>query len=417
MELALQNIRVIDATQVAAGPVATGILAQFGAEVIHVESPKRLDITRSQGLPASLQDPHAEPWNQGPVFNYVNANKLGITIDLTTSEGCELFKALTRISDVVVDNYRPGVMKGFGLGYEELSEVNPSIIVVSMPIFGSTGPEAQYRGYGIGVEMIAGATHLTGYQEGPPMKSGIHHGDAVEAAHAAAATLVALWYRRRTGKGQHIDSASNEANIGIVGEHILDFLMNDRVRPRMGNRHHSMAPHGCYRCQGEDKWLTIAVASDQEWQRLCDVMGCPDLTADARFSTAIARKINEDALDEIINRWTEPLDHYTAARVLQAAGIAAAPVLDTSEIVEDPHFKERGFVQTVVHKKAGEVPVEPVRVRLSKTPGSNRVAAPCFGEHNEYVFNVLLGMSAEEIASLEQKGIVGATPLPATESE
>ncbi|MFC1940267.1 CaiB/BaiF CoA transferase family protein [Chloroflexota bacterium] len=412
MELPLKNVRITDITQVGAGPMAMSIFAHFGAEVIHVESLRRLDPSRiSGGRLEGAASPGERPWNRSAGFNYTNVNKLGITLDLTTDDGRNLFKALIKISDAVAENFRPGVMERFGLGYEELREINPAIIMLSMPIFGSTGPESGYRGYGLGVEMISGMVNLTGYQGGHPMKSGIHHGDAVEAAHGASALLAALWYRSKTGTGQHIDCASNEANLCIIGEYILDFAMNGQERPRMGNRHHSMAPHGCYRCQGEDKWVTIAIASDREWQQFCGAIGHPDLAVDARFSTIVARKRNEDALDEIVSEWTAGFDPHTVTEILQVAGIAAGPVLDIREILDNPHLKERGFFQKVNHPEVGEVTCDLVRAKLSKTPGRVRIPAPCLGEHNKYVFQELLGLSDQEFAHLEEKGIIGSVPL------
>lgn len=411
MESILKSIRVVDVTQVAAGPIVTSTLARFGAEVIHVESLRRLDPSRSPVIPHASGGPTDRPWNRAPVFNFLNANKLSATMDMTTDEGRDLFKALVRISDVVVENFRPGTMESFGCSYEELKEINPTIIVLSMPIFGSTGPEAKYRGYGLGVEMISGMANLTGYEGAPPMKSGIHHGDAVEAAHALGALLAALWYRRRTGRGQHIDSASSEANVCILGETMLGYSMNARAKPRMGNRHPFMAPHGSYSCHGDDRWVAIAVASDEEWQRLCGIMQSPELATDARFSSALARKENEDALDEIIGRWAAELEPWRVTDMLQSAGIAAGPVLDSREIFEDPHLNQRGFFQRVVHPEAGETICDPVRFKLLRTQSSIKTPAPCLGEHNQYVLRELLGIPESEIAVLEEKGIIGTVPI------
>jgi crotonobetainyl-CoA:carnitine CoA-transferase CaiB-like acyl-CoA transferase len=408
--LPLEGVRIVDLTHWGAGPLATSYLAEAGAEVIKVESPDHVDPIRYIHYDPVPAD---RPWNQSSWFNFMNLNKLGITLDLTTETGSQLFLELVGKCDLVAENFRGGVMEKFGLGYDELRTVNPRIIMLSMPLYGATGPWRNYRGVGIGCEMIAGLVELSGYEDGPPMKSGIHHADAFEAAMAASAMLTALYHQRRTGKGQHIDSASTEAVTCCLGETLLGYAMNGRVPPRTGNRDPQFAPHGCYPCKGEDKWVTIAVFSDEEWTQLCRVLGQSDLAADERFRTAGARKQNEDALDELVGQWTEGHTHYEIANKLQAEGIAAGPVLNAAEILDDPQLAARDFFKKVAHPEAGEGIYNGVRARLSKTPCSIRRPAPCFGQHNGYVFGELLGLSEGEIAQLEKSGVIATAPRDA----
>lgn len=407
--LALEGVRIIDMSHMWAGPMATGILADMGAEVIKVESIQRLDMWR--GGAAILMGRTERPHEGAPPYNAVNRNKYGITLDLANPRGVEIFKELVKISDVVFENYSPRVMKDLGLDYPALKQVKPEIIMLSMPAFGMTGPWRDYAGFASNIEQVAGIAQLTGYPDGPPRVVGTAGADPLAGLNAAFAVLAALKHRRRTGKGQYIDLSQAEAIACLIGEAIVDYSMNKRVQPRRGNRHPSMAPHGCYRCKGDDMWATIAVSSDAEWTRFCQAIGNPSWTDDERFSDALGRWQNQDELDKRIEEWTSEHDHYEVMHILQKADVAAGALLNPAELLEDPHLKARGFFEVVDRDVVGKYPYPRSPIRLSKTKVSTRIPAPCLGEHNEYVLGQLLGMSKEEMAQLAEEKIIGTEPV------
>jgi len=409
--LLLEGVRVLDLTMAYAGPIGTRVWADMGAEIIKIESIQRIDMpTRVISYPEN--EPGEDPWNRGGYFHRLNVNKYGITLDLTNPKGVDIFKRLVKISDVVAENFSPRTMKNFGLDYEVLKGIKPDIIMVSMSGFGSTGPERDYVAY-VPVMEAAGLSSISGFPDGMPMPTGTGYGDWLLGMSGAAAVLAALFYRRRTGKGQHIDVAGREAVITHIGEAVMDYTMNRRVWGRMGNRHPSMAPHGCYRCCDEEERITIAVSSDEEWKALCRAMGDPPWTKEERFSTALGRWQNQDELDSLIEEWTKKHHHYEAMRILQQAGVAAGAVLNPKEVLLDPHLLERRFFRVIEHApEVGKRP-QPMQMpaKFSESWGGPLKPAPRVGEHNEHILGELLGMSSEEIASLEEENVIGKTPL------
>jgi crotonobetainyl-CoA:carnitine CoA-transferase CaiB-like acyl-CoA transferase len=288
--------------------------------------------------------------------------------------------------------------------------VNPQLIVVSMPGHGRTGPERGFIAYGTNVEQLSGLCHLTGYEGGPPQKTGISYGDPMAGIAAAGAIALALWDRRRSGRGQYVEVAQRENLINMIGEQVVAYSMTGREPPRRGNRDSSMAPHGCYPCLGDDQWLTIACEDDAQFAALCRAMGRPELASDARFADVVSRYRNQDALDGEIARWTRERSKEEAAGALQAAEVPASPVLSAPEVFDDPHLRARGFYESVSHAVAGAWEVEGPHWRFSESPAHIRLPAPAFGEHNGYVLRELLGLSEEEIAALEAQGVTGSTP-------
>lgn len=404
--LPLQSLRVIDVSHFMAGPTASSMLADMGAEVIKIESIQRIDGWRGASRTATDRS-----WEASPVFNGVNRNKYGITLDLTNPAGVRVFKTLAGISDVVVENYTPRVMPNFGLDYPVLKEINPAIIMISLPGYGGTGPWKDYTAFAYPIEEMAGFPQLTGFPDGPPLLMGHGGGDGLSGMMGAFAVLSALHYRQRTGKGQHIDLSQCEAVTCLAGDAILDYTMNQRVQGRRGNRHPFMAPHGCYQCRGEDKWAVIAVGSDGEWRSFCRAAGNPSWARDKKFSEAISRWQNQDELDRLITEWTVRHDHYEVMGILQKAGIASGAVLDHKELLEDPHLDERGFYERVPRDVVGTHPYPGSPIRLSKTPAHIRMPAPCLGEHNEYVLSNIVGLSREEIQELVDQQVIGTRPL------
>jgi crotonobetainyl-CoA:carnitine CoA-transferase CaiB-like acyl-CoA transferase len=406
-KLPLLGIRVLDLTMSWAGPYATRLLADMGAEVIKIEAARHWDLLRSY----TGQAPTVERvWDRSPYFNHYNRNKYGCSLDLMTERGRELFLELAKTADVVIENYRAEAMENLGLQYEVLREVNPQLIVVSMPGHGKDGPESGFVAYGTNVEQLAGLAHLTGYEGGTPHKSGISYGDPMAGIATAGAVALALWDRRRTGFGQYIEVAQRENLIGAIGEFIVGYSMNGREPMRAGNGDSSMAPHGCYPCSGEDQWLTLACEDDAQFAALCSVIGRPEIVENERFADVVSRQRNRGVLDEIVGEWTLTQDKHAAAEALQAAGVPAMPVLTVQDVFADDHLRERGFFESVSHAVAGEWEMEGPHWRMSETPGHVRMPPPSFAEHNRWVFGELLGLSDAEMAALEADGVTGAVP-------
>jgi crotonobetainyl-CoA:carnitine CoA-transferase CaiB-like acyl-CoA transferase len=405
----LNDHRVLDLTMSWAGPFATRLLADMGAEVIKIESVNNWDLLRSYtGQPPTVE----RVWDKSPYFNHYNRNKYGVALDLSKERGRELFLRLVEGADIVIENFRSDVMENLGLSWETLRARNDQLIMVSMPAHGKSGPEKDYVAYGTNVEQLAGLASLSGYAGGPPQKTGISYGDPMAGIAAAGAVALALWDRRRTGLGQHIEVAQRENLIGAIGEFVVAHAMNGREPERRGNRHSSMAPHGCYPCAGDDQWVTIACEDDAQFDALCSVIGRPEMTADERFADIVSRYRNQGALDAIISEWTRRQDKSAAADALQAAGagVPASPVLTVPDVFADEYLRARGFFEPVSHAVAGVWEMEGTPWRMSETPGHVRVPPPAFAEHNDYVFRELLGLSAEEVAALYADSVTGDTP-------
>jgi len=405
--LPLYGIRIVDLTMAWAGPYATRLLADMGAEVIKIEASQHWDFIRTY----TGQAPSVERvWNKSPYFNAINRNKYGLSLDLRASQGRDLFLHLVAQSDIVIENFRSEVMDNLGLSFELLQGAKSDIILVSMPAHGKTGPEKDYIAYGTNVEQLSGLCHLSGYRDGPPQKTGISYGDPMAGIAAAGAVALALWHRRRTGQGQYIEVTQRENLINVIGEYILGYSMSGREPPRLGNRHPSIAPHGCYSCQGDDQWVTLACEDDEQFAALCSVMGQPQLNRDGRFADVVSRYRNQDVLDEIIAAWTRQRSKEEVTEALQSVGVPAAPVLSVPEVFADPHLRARGFFEPVAHVDAGIWDMDGTPWRMSETPGHIRLPPPCFGEHTDYVLRHLLRLSDEEVENLKQEGITGDTP-------
>jgi benzylsuccinate CoA-transferase BbsF subunit len=399
---ALEGIRVIDFGHVWAGPYCTATLADMGAEIIRVESKRHIDIHRRQG--PYLNDKPG--FNRSAVWNAQNRGKFGCTLNLAKPDGVELAKRLVAISDVAVENFAPRVMKKLGLDYPALREVKEDIILVSLPGFGSTGPAKDYISYGQSLLAASGIAATTGYPDSPPMSLGESYPDLVTALSAAFAILAALHHRTETGQGQHIDISQLEATMCLLPEALMEFSMNGTLRPRMGNQDDIMAPHGCYRCKGDDKWVAITVATDEEWEAFRYAIGDPDWAREERFADGFGRWSNQHDLDRLIEDWTKERTPYEVMEVLQKAGVAAGPSLNIEELINDPHIKECEVFVEVEHPEMGRQIVYRPTWRLSGTPGRIQRRAPLLGEHNHYVFGELLGMSDKEIARLEKEEII-----------
>lgn len=412
----LEGIRVIDLGRVWSGPLATRLLGDFGAEVVKVESlagrgeyagAAARQRSMAQDFPAG--QPGAHPWNRASMFNDLNRNKRSLTLDLSRPAGVAVFKRLVRTADIVVENYTPRVMANFGLDYPVLSGIKPGLIMLSMPAYGLDGPYRDFPGYGNTIEPVAGITNLIGYAGEGPHPLGMIAGDVLAALHGVSAIMTALWHRQQTGTGQHIDLSQAETQTAVIGDHILGQGMNGHSQGRIGNSHPYLAPHGCYRCKGNDAWVVIAVSTDAEWRALCRALGNPAWCHDERFADQQGRWQHQDALDAMIERWTVERNHHEVMRLLQGEGVPCGPALNGREVLDDPHLQARGFFVDIPHREAGTHRYAGVPVALSQTPAAFRLPAPCLGEHNAEVLREL-GLSEAEITALETEGVIGDTP-------
>lgn len=405
--LPLEGVRVLDLTMVWAGPYATRLLGDMGAEVIKVESARFWDMLRSlHYLPPETE----RVWNKSAYFNHNNRDKLALSLDLSDPRGRDLLLRLVAQCDVVIENYRADVLERLRLAYETLRAAKPDIILVSMPGHGKSGPEQAYIAYGTNVEQLAGLVSLTGYVDGPPQKSGISYGDPIAGIAAAGAVALALRHRRRTGEGQYVELAQREALSALIGEQIVGYSISGSLPPRSGNRHPRHAPHGVYCCAGEDAWLTLACTTDAEFRALCALIGRPGLADDARYATEPARHTNQEDLEEPITTWTSAREHYAAMAELQAAGVPAGAVLKVPDLFENPQLRARGFWESTAHPDSGVWDIDGVAWRLTEHPAHVRLPAPRFAEHNAYVLHHLLGLADAEVAALEEAGLIGSLP-------
>jgi benzylsuccinate CoA-transferase BbsF subunit len=344
--------------------------------------------------------------NTSGYFNQWAQGKKSITLDLTNPEAIAIAKNLIQACDVVVDNFAAGVMEELGLGYEALCQIKPDIIMTSICGYGHSGPQKDYMAYGPTIAPLTGLATLTGYPGGPPQEVGISYGDPNGGITAAVAICAALVAKQRTGKGQYIDISLWEAATVLLPEGWMDYAMNKTQPPRRGNRDPWIAPHNCFRCAGDDAWVTIACGTDGEWQSLCQAIGQPDLATAVRFRTAADRKAHEDELEQILTSWTVSRDRWDVTQLLQAAGVASFPSLSSKDLVEDRHLNERGFFARLPHPEVGVRTHTGIPWRLSRSPNGVRAPAPLLGQDTEDVMHNLLGYSKQDIARLKEAKIL-----------
>lgn len=397
----LEGIRVIDLGWVYAGPTLGHMLGDMGAEVIRVESHQRVDSLRM--TPENVtRDPEKDP-----MFHDVNRNKLGITVNITFPDGVELIKKLVKISDLFVENFGPAVLSKRGIVYEELKKINERLIMVSMPGVASSGPLAHVRSYNPTLMSLCGLDSLIGYPGDRPLRTAGIDLDPNSAMYAFIAVLAALHYRDKTGKGQYIETPQMEMSIATLGsEAILRYTATGEVIEPHGNRESNMAPHNNYPCRGDDKWVSIAIRTEEEWKGLCKAMGEPAWSQERRFADLASRLKNLEELDQLIGKWTCNLGPSEAVDILQKHGVASAPLADIIERLFDPHFEERGLYYQAEHLTTGSDWIVNSPWDLSETPPKFFRPSPMMGQHNEYVFNELLGMDLSEVKRLIDAGVI-----------
>jgi crotonobetainyl-CoA:carnitine CoA-transferase CaiB-like acyl-CoA transferase len=409
--LPLEEIRVIDLGRVWAGPLAARIMADFGAEVIKIETlAGRGDFTSPETIvpedfPDKILGPH--PWNRSGIFNDLNRNKKSLALDLSNPSGKDIFIKLIAVSDIIIENYTPRVMINFGLDYQFMKTIKQDIIMLSMPAYGTTGSYRDFPGFGNTIESVAGITNLTGYAGEEPHLPGMISGDVIAALQGASAVLVALQQRRLTGKGQHIDLSQAEAQTSIIGKELIEYQLSKKEPVCHGNRNPDAAPHGCYRCQGEDKWVVIAITSEIDWESLCTAMGNPEWTGESRFSTMNRRLQHQRDLDKHISRWTSQIENTQAMDLLQSHGVPCGALFNGWELLENQHLNDRNFFVEIPHPEAGVHKYAGTPIRLSATPAQFNLPAPLLGEHNKFILKKLLNLNNDEINELYRTGALG----------
>lgn len=405
--LPMQNYRVVDFGWAVAAPMVGLSLADMGAEVIRVESRNRLDglrLGQSMARQASgIENPDpALEQEMHPTFHIVNRGKRGITANIKEPGGVRLLRRLAQVSDVVVDNFSPGVLDRAALGYRDLRQERPDLVMLSMSSAGQYGPLRDVTTYAPTVASLAGLHGLVGYSEDRLLgMMDIGYGDANASLLGTFAVLACLRHRQRTGQGQFIDMSQWEATTVLLGEALMDYAMNGRVQRPTGNTRPGMAPYGIYPCKGEDQWVSIAVKTQEEWEALSRAMGDPAWAQDPRFADPYSRARHRETLDEHLATWTRERAPEQATALLQAHGVAAAPVLDMERINRDPHFRARQTFLEIEHPYLKQETAFGVAWKLSRTPGGAFRRAPFLGEHNDYVFQDVLGLSPSEVAQLK----------------
>tara|TARA_B100000029_G_scaffold487687_1_gene543450 strand:- start:3979 stop:5310 length:1332 start_codon:yes stop_codon:yes gene_type:complete len=423
--LPLKGMRILDITVVWAGPYSTMQLADWGAEVIRIESTKYFAATTrgqmarppqgvvdggtSTGMGYAWREAGERPWNRHAIFNAHARNKLSMTVDLTKPEGQEVFERLVEKSDGLIENNLPQSMDKQGIGWERLSKINPKLVMLRMPAFGLGGPYRNYRTWGNHMESISGHPLIRTYPDLSPeyAPAGVP-ADAAGGIGAALGMLMGRRYVRRTGKGLMIEAPTAENFVPLLGDFVMDYSMNGRLWTQMGNEHWYLAPHNVYRTQGEDAWVTIACWNEDQWKSLCEIMRMKDLATDPRFKDNESRYKNRKELDAIISEWSQDRQASWIMDKLQLEKVPSGIVMNERDATEDRHLHEREFFSSIEHPEVGthKHVRTPFKSGNHENVGARR-AAPTLGEDNEYVYKTVLGYTDQEYADFEEKGHIG----------
>lgn len=394
--MALDGVRVLDIATMAAAPWSAAYLAEFGADVLKVEAPVVGDHQRRWGTPKN---------GEGLSWKSMGRNKRSVTLSLSKPQGAALFKRLVADVDVVIENFRPGTLERWGIGYETLREINPRLVLLRVTGFGQTGPYRERPGFGTLAESLTGFASLNGHPDGPPTLPNMPLADGVAGIMGAYAVMLALYWRdAQGGTGQVIDLSLCEPLLRLIEPSLLDYDQFGIVRGRIGNRSDHVAPRNTYQC-GDGKWLSISASAQSIFERLMDAIGRPELRVDPRFAVNAARVRHVDELDAIIGQWIRQHPREQALRLLEEAQVAAAPVYDIDEVFADPQFQARESLVELDDPCLGPIRLVNVAPRLSATPGAVRTTGPALGAHNAEVYGAL-GLSAEEIEALRAEGVI-----------
>jgi benzylsuccinate CoA-transferase BbsF subunit len=402
-EKVFKDLKIASFSWALVGPLTLKFFADYGATVIRVETSLRPCVTRTSapykdGIPGL---------NRSGYYNHFSANMMSLSLNMKSPLGLGVAKDLIAWSDVVMENFTPGVMDKWGLGYEQLKKIKSDIIMVRQNGFGIEGPYRNLAAFGMILAAIAGIPNYIGWPDGGPLPVGIGaYTDSISPRFASAALIAALDYRDRTGKGQLIDLAQFETSLYYLLPGLLDTAINKREPVRNGNAAGYAAPHNVYPCKGEERWCTIAVTNDAQWEALCRTMGNPELAKDARFDTLQHRKENEDALDALMEAWTTGRTPEEVMTALQGAGVAAGIVENAADVYNDPQLRERGLFWPIEHREMGKFTHLGSSMVLSKTPAQAVAPSPCLGEHNEYILTKILGKTDAEFKQLLAAGVL-----------
>jgi len=402
-KMVFEGVKVVDFGWVLAGPLVLKSLADYGATVICVESNKRPELLRTT---TPYKDGVAGV-NRSGYYAFYAPNKYSIGLDLTQPDGLEVAKKLVSWADIVADNHRPGWMEQVGLGYDELRKINPDIIMIQSSNQGLTGPHASYPGLGNHLNGLSGLVNFIGWPDQGPVSLIVAYTDYLAPLFALSALVAALDYRRRNGKGQLLDVSQFEIGLQLLVPSILNYSVNGVEDIRMGNSSPYAAPHGAYRCKGEDRWCAIAVFDDAEWDGFCRVIGNPSWTLDPKFTTLKCRKDYEEELNRLVEEWTVTHTAEEIMSLMQEAGVAAGVVQNAQDLYQDPQMNARGYFWKMEHKEMGEFTHLGQPSILSKTPAEPQRPAPCLGEQAEYVCKELLGMPENDFDKLLLDGVFG----------
>ena len=400
-----ERLRVVELAHVWVGPLATRILSELGADVVKVERPDPPETART--LFPAANDMSGEYWNRSPYFHARNASKRAISLDLSSAPGRDALHRLLTSADVLVENFRPGVMSRLGLDFDALRSSYPRLILVSVSGYGQSGPNARLGASGVSMEPAAGISSVTGYADGPPSKTGNTWVDPFVGVHVAGAIIAALIHRERTGEGQYIEVSMQEATLQLLGSQLLDFAANGRAPERQGNRRLAEV-RGIYRCRGDDDWVAISIADDEAWRACCEASGHPEWANDPRFGSASARWAHHDEIDGLLERWTSARTKLEVMRRLQTAGVAAGAVLKADEILADEQLRARHFFDPIEIDGFGTVPMQRCfPVKIDGQGFAVRSRAPNVDEHADEILREV-GLSAVEIAELRRQGVITA---------
>jgi crotonobetainyl-CoA:carnitine CoA-transferase CaiB-like acyl-CoA transferase len=405
----LEGIRIIDLSMGWAGPLAARHLADLGADVIKVEACQYPDWWRGiEKAPNAIADVLYE---KSVRFNLLQRGKRGITLDLTSREGVRLLKELVKTADALLENNSAGVLRKLGLEYERLIEVNPSIVMMSMSAYGSSGPWSDLRAYGSTLEQGSGLPGLAGEEGSLPVQTHSAGGDPIGGLNGCSALLTALFHRKRTGQGQFIDLSLVECMVAHTAVWALEQSANGRISPRCGNRHPHHVPHGTFRCAGDDQWLMIAVTDDAAWQSLCKVMERDDLARDPQLASAQGRRQREDELEQAIQEWTQRHAAVEAMMKLQNAGVAAGVAQSTADLLKDPHLVARGYWQYLERPHVGLHFQASAPFRENGRHYQIQRPSPTLGQYNEEVLKGVLGLTDADLKKLTADNVIGTTPI------
>ncbi len=410
----LEGVRVIDLTRIVAGPNATRMLATMGAEVIRVEwhDDRAIDLLR--GVHPRVRGGEPDSLNRSGLFNNINPGKYGVTLNMNMPQGRDLFKRLIEKTTVLCENYSPGQMERWELGYDTLREINPGLIYLQITGMGKSGTYNNYLSVGPTAQALSGLTHMSGLPEPmPPAGWGYSYLDHSTGYYGAMHVLAALMQRRRTGQGCYLDISQTEVGLMVSGTATLAAQLTGQPTARHGNRMQAAAwaPHGAYPCRGTDEWITVAVQTDAQWQALVAEIGTPEWARDTRFATAAGRKTHEDDLDRLLASYTTSEDRYELMNRLQKRGIPSGVVQKADDrCTRDLQLKERGYFVPLPQSEIGTWPVEGFPAKFQKmhvdVGGLPGRGAPCMGEDNDTVYRDLLGLTVEEIATLKEEWVI-----------